>query len=115
VLPRVAAGVFATLSLVAVSCVLTLVLAYLSVYGFTTGGFAGYTHTVGRVFNASVALIFGLKALFLSIAVSVLPISSVLFDRPRVRTRTSAEVQGLVRVFSVIFLIEAASLVGNYY
>jgi phospholipid/cholesterol/gamma-HCH transport system permease protein len=55
-----------------------------------------------------------MKAFLLSIAVAVLPIASVLLDVPRVRTRTSAEVQGLVRVFSIILLIEAVSLVGNY-
>lgn len=115
VLPRVVSGFFATLMLVAVSCVVTLLLAYVSVYGFITGGFANYTHTVGQVFDASVALIFILKAFFLSLAVAVLPIASVLYDGPRVRTRTSAEVQGLLRVFSMILLIEAASLVGNYY
>jgi phospholipid/cholesterol/gamma-HCH transport system permease protein len=115
VLPRVAAGVFATLMLVAVSCVVTLVLAYLSVYGFISGGFDNYSHTVGRVFDPTVALIFGLKVFFLSVAVAVLPIASVLYDMPRLRSRTSAEVQGLMRVFSMILLIEAASLVGNYY
>jgi len=115
VLPRVAAGVFATLMLVAVSCVLTLLLAYVSVYGFIGGGFASYTRTVGRVFEPVVALIFALKAFFLSVAVAVLPIASVLYDGPRLRTRITAEVQGLLRVFSVILLIEAASLVGNYY
>lgn len=115
VLPRVVSGVFATLMLVAVSCVSTLVLAYLSVYGFITGGFANYTHTVGQVFNASVALIFALKVLFMSLAVAVLPIASALYDGPRVRTRSSAEVQSLLRVFSMILVIEAASLVGNYY
>jgi phospholipid/cholesterol/gamma-HCH transport system permease protein len=114
VLPRAVAGAFATLLLVAVSCVLTLVLAYLSVYGFTGAGFANYTRTVGRVFSPSVTLIFCMKAFLLSIAVAVLPIASVLLDVPRVRTRTSAEVQGLVRVFSIILLIEAVSLVGNY-
>jgi len=115
VLPRVAAGVFATLLLAAVASVVTLVIAYLSVYGFTTVGFAQYTHTVGRVFNASVALIFALKTFFLSVAVAVLPIASVLYDVPRIRARTSAELQGLVRLFLVILVIEAVSLVGNYY
>lgn len=115
VLPRVAAGVFATLMLVALSSVVTLVLAYLSVYGFISGGFANYTHTVGRVFDSSVSLIFAMKALFLSIAVAVLPIASVLHEGPRVRTRTSAEVQALLRTFSAILLIEGASLVGTYY
>jgi phospholipid/cholesterol/gamma-HCH transport system permease protein len=115
VLPRIVAGVFATLMLVAVSSVVTLLLAYVSVYGFIAGGFDNYTHTVGRVFDASVALIFVLKAFFLSVAVSVLPIASVLYDGPRVRTRTSAEIQSLLRVFSMILLVEGASLVGNYY
>ena len=44
-----------------------------------------------------------------------LPIASALYDGPRVRTRSSAEVQSLLRVFSMILVIEAASLVGNYY
>jgi len=114
VLPRVLAGVFAVLMLAAVSCVLTLVLAYLSVYGFTLAGWAGYTHTVGHVFGPAVSLIFVLKIVFFSIAVTLIPIASVLDDRPRAATRMSAEMQGLVRMFIVIFLIEAASLAGNY-
>ena len=114
VLPRVGASVLATLMLVAVSCVVTLVLCYFSVYGFIAGGFDNYTHTVGRIFEPQLALIFCLKAFFLSVAVALLPIASVLYDGPRVRTRTGAEVQSLLRVFSMILVIEAASLVGNY-
>lgn len=115
VLPRVVSGVFATLMLVAVSCVSTLVLAYLSVYGFISGGFGNYSHTVGQVFEPAVALIFSVKVLLLSLAVAVMPVASALYDGPRVRTRTSAEIQSLLRVFSMILMIEAGSLVGNYY
>ncbi|HTT13993.1 MAG TPA: ABC transporter permease [Burkholderiaceae bacterium] len=115
VLPRVAAGVFATLMLVALSSVVTLLLAYVSVYGFISGGFDNYTHTVGQVFDSTVSLIFGVKALLLSIAVAVLPIASVLYEGPRVPTRTTAEVQSLLRSFSAILLIEGASLAGTYY
>jgi len=114
VLPRVLAGIFAVLTLAAASCVLTLVLAYLSVYGFTVAGLAGYTHTVGHVFDAAVSLIFALKVVFFSLAVSLIPIATVLDDRPSPASRMSAETQGLVRMFLVIFFIEAASLVGNY-
>jgi len=113
VLPRVVAGVFCALMLAAVSCVVALVVAYLSVYGLTLSGFAAYTHTVGHVFNPAVSLIFGLKIFFFSLTVALMPIASVLDDTPR--ERTSAELQGLVRMFLVILLIEAASLVGNYY
>jgi phospholipid/cholesterol/gamma-HCH transport system permease protein len=115
VLPRVLAGSFAVLTLAAMSCVLTLVLAYLSAYGFTRWGFEGYTHTVGQIFEPEVALIFVLKILLMSLAVSLIPIASVLYDSGRARARTSVEMRGLVRMFLVILLIEAASLVGNYY
>jgi phospholipid/cholesterol/gamma-HCH transport system permease protein len=115
VLPRVLAGIFSVLLLAAVSGVLTLGLAYLSVHGFTWGGFDAYTRTVGRVFNPAVTMIFVLKVLGLSAAVSLVPIASALQVAPRRVARASAELQSLVRMFLVILLIEAASLVGNYY
>jgi phospholipid/cholesterol/gamma-HCH transport system permease protein len=114
VLPRVLAGMFAVLTLAAASCVLTLILAYLSVYGFTAAGLGGYTRTVGHVFEPAVSIIFVLKVFFFSLAVSLIPIATVLDDRPGPPSRMSAETHGLVRMFLVIFFIEAASLVGNY-
>ncbi|MFT3953168.1 MAG: ABC transporter permease [Piscinibacter sp.] len=114
VLPRVVAGSFCALMLAAVSCVVTLVVAYLSVYGLTSAGFAAYTHTVGQVFSPAVSLIFGLKILLLGLTVALMPIASVLDAVPRRRPNTSAELQALIRMFMVIVIIEAASLVGNY-
>lgn len=113
VLPRVAAGVFCALMLAAVSCVVTFAVAYLSVYGLTASGFAAYTRTVGHVFNPGVAMIFGLKILFLGITVALVPVATVL-EVPRRHARTSAELQGLVRMFLLILLIEVAALIGNY-
>lgn len=115
VLPRVVAGSFCALMLAAVNSVVTLIVAYLSVYGFTLAGFDAYTHTVGHVFSPAVSLIFLLKILFLGLTVSLMPIASVLDTVARRRANTSAELQGLVRMFLVIVIIEAASLVGNYY
>ncbi len=115
VLPRVLSGMFSVLMLAAVSCVVTAVLAYVSVYGLATGAFVGYTRTFGHVFNPAVSMIFALKTLFFSLTVALIPIASVLYDRSRARLRTSAELQSLVRLFLVILLIEATSLVGNYY
>jgi phospholipid/cholesterol/gamma-HCH transport system permease protein len=115
VLPRVMAGVFAVWMLAAMSCGLTLVLAYLSVYGFNTTGFAAYTRTVGHVFDPGVGMIFVLKIVFFGLAVSLIPVASVLYDRPNPRLGTSTELQGLVRMFLLLLLIEATSLVGNYY
>ena len=115
VLPRVSAGVVCALLLAAVSCGVTLVLAYLSIYGFTSAGFPAYTRTVGHVFSTGIALVFGLKVLAMAMAVALLPVASVLIDPARPRPGTSAELRGLVRMFFAILLIEGCALVGNYY
>ena len=114
-LPSVVGGMFAVLTLAAVSCVVSLVLAYLIVYGFTTSAFAGYTPTVGQIFNPAVTIIFSLKTLFFSLAVSLIPAGISLQDLPRHLSRASVELQGLIRMFAVLLLVEVASLVGNYY
>jgi phospholipid/cholesterol/gamma-HCH transport system permease protein len=115
VLPRVSAGVVCALLLAAVSCGVTLVLAYLSIYGVTSAGFPAYTRTVGHVFSTGIALVFGLKVLAMALAVALLPVASVLIDPARPRPGTSAELRGLVRMFFAILLIEGCALVGNYY
>ena len=114
VLPRALAGIFATLTLAALSCIVALVLAYLAVYGPTAAGLAPYTHVFGHVFNPAVSLIFVLKTLCFSLAVSVIPMASGLYDLEGDGSRESAALQGLVRMFAVLLLLEAASLAGNY-
>jgi phospholipid/cholesterol/gamma-HCH transport system permease protein len=114
-LPRVLAGVYATVTLAALSCAVAIAVAYLAVYGFSVAGLAGYTRMFGQVFNASVSLIFVLKTLLFSLAVSVIPTASGLYDVEGDGSRESAALQGLVRMFTVLVLLEALSLVGNYY
>jgi phospholipid/cholesterol/gamma-HCH transport system permease protein len=114
VLPRVAAGVVCALLLAAISCAVTLLLAYLAVYGFTSAGFEAYSRTVGHVFSPGVALVFSLKIAAMALAVALLPVASVLITPAQPGELTSAELKGLVRMFFVILLIEGASLVGNY-
>ena len=115
VLPRVVAGVFSAVTLAALSCVVALVLAYLAVYGASGAGLPAYTHMFGHVFNTAVSLIFVLKTAFFSLAVSIIPMASALYDIEGDGSRESAALQGLVRMFAVLVLIEAVSLVGNYY
>jgi phospholipid/cholesterol/gamma-HCH transport system permease protein len=115
VLPRVLAGGFAVLLLAAVAGVVALLLAYLTVHGFTLGGLERYTRTVGQVFNPPLTLIFGIKTVLLALAVSLVPIASGLYDRPRPGSGVTPVLQALVRLFVVMLLIEAASLIGNYY
>ncbi|MBI2772833.1 MAG: ABC transporter permease [Burkholderiales bacterium] len=115
VLPRVLAGVFSSITLAALSCVVALALAYLAVYGPSAAGLPAYTHMFGHVFNPAVTLIFMLKTLFFSLAVSIIPMASALYDVEGDGSRESAALQGLVRMFAVLLLMEIASLAGNYY
>jgi phospholipid/cholesterol/gamma-HCH transport system permease protein len=114
-LPRALAGIYATITLAALSCVVALVLAYLAVYGFTLAGAASYTRVFGHVFNPAVALIFVLKTLLFALAVAVIPMASGLYDVEGRGSRESAALQGLVRMFAVLLVLEAASLAVNYY
>jgi len=116
VLPRVAAGVFSCITLAALSCVVALVTAYVALYGFTTTGFTVYTRLFGQVFSPVVTLIFVLKTVFFSLAATLIPMASGVYDiTSGARSRTEAEMSGLVRMFAVMLLIQGLSLVGNYY
>lgn len=113
---RVLAGLFAVVTLAVVSCLVALVLTYLVVHGPNSASFDGFTRKVGQVFNPAVALIFVLKTFFFSLAVSFIPVLSGLNTLPSSGRRSELpEVQGLLRMFLLILLIELVSLVGNYY
>src|SRR4051794_16201265 len=114
VLPRLIAGVFSCITLAALSCVVAGVLAYIAVYGFTIAGADAYTHMAGRVFEPMFTFIFILKTVFFAIAVSVIPMASGLNNIEDDGSRESAALQGLVRMFGVLLILEALSLVGNY-
>ncbi|MEQ6341260.1 MAG: ABC transporter permease [Gammaproteobacteria bacterium] len=115
VVPRILAGMFAVVTLATVSCVISLVLAYLVVHGLTLSAFATYTRKVGHVFTPAVSLIFVLKTAAFSLAVSLIPAVSSLFDPPPHKAQSLPEMQSLIRMFLLILLIEVVSLVGNYY
>ena len=114
-LPRVVAGIFGVLLLAAMSCAIATLLAYLAIYGFTLGGLGGFTRTMGQVFNPGVALIFAIKTLLFSLAVALIPVAAFLRGRVPGASRSSPELESLVRLFAAILLIEVASLMGNYY
>lgn len=117
VLPRALAGVFASVTLAALSCAVALVLAYVAVYGFTASAWPAYTRLFGQVFTPAVTLIFALKTFFFSLAVGLMPMASALHDRPTPASALAAslDLTAVARLFSVILLIEVVSLVGNYY
>lgn len=127
-MPRVLAGVVSVLTLTAVSAVLALIIAYVVVYGLSPWGFDAYTRMVGHVFEPEIALGFAVKSLLFSLAVGVIPIAASMLsasmgdaNKERVRAaRVGLNLAGisessLVRLFLVIFMIEAATLMIRYF
>ncbi|PWW46482.1 MlaE family ABC transporter permease [Melaminivora alkalimesophila] len=116
-LPRVVAGVYASITLAALSCVVALVMVYLSVYGFTLAGAQVYTRMFGQVFAPHITLVFALKTLFFSLAIALIPMASGLYETrsPRRAQQPGSELGGLARMFAVLLLIEVVSLMSNYY
>jgi phospholipid/cholesterol/gamma-HCH transport system permease protein len=110
--PRVLASSFSVMALATVSSLIALVLAYLSVHGLSPWGLPGYTRTVGHVFDLAVTLGFGLKTLFFSLAVAIVPLAASLEVHDRVTTSTLQP--GIVRLFLVLLCIEATSLSVKY-
>jgi phospholipid/cholesterol/gamma-HCH transport system permease protein len=115
VLPRAVAGMAAVVTLAAVSSAIALVLAYFSVYGFSTWGLPAFTRSVGQVFNPVIVLIFGLKTLFLSLAVAIIPMVPTPREGGADVGAFNPEISRLARLLAAILLIEVVSLVGNYY
>jgi len=113
-LPRVLAGVFSVVFLAALSAVMSLLMTYVALYGFTSWGIGAYTRAVGQVFTPVATLILGLKAFFFSLVVAILPIApNPLYLGAPLRRRD--EISQLGRLFALILLIEVLSLAGNYY
>jgi phospholipid/cholesterol/gamma-HCH transport system permease protein len=110
--PRVLACAFSVVTLATVSSLIALVLAYLTVHGFSPWGLPGYTRTVGHVFDLQVTLGFAIKTVFFSLAVAVVPLAANLENRSVMRANSLQP--GAVRLFLVLLLIEAASLSVKY-
>ena len=116
VLPRVVSGLYASITLAALSCVVAAFMVYIGVYGLTAAGFQGYTRMFGHVFNPLVTLVFLAKTWLSSLAVALIPVSTGMYALPRrYGARPGDELNGLVRMLAVLLLIELASLMGNYY
>ena len=112
--PSVMASAFAVLTLAMLSSVIALVLAYLTVYGVTLWALPGYTRTVGQVFDATVTVGFLLKTFLFSLAVAVVPLAANLEAARQDSSAANTLQPGAVRLFLVLLLIEAASLMVKY-
>ena len=115
VLPRVAGSAVAVVLLAAISGGLALLLAYLGVYGFTPWGIANFTRTVGQVFEPTGLMALGLKTLLFAIAVATIPASAGLEKPRRGQEESVAVLQGTVRLFAVLIVIEILSLTAEFF
>ena len=112
--PRVIAYGFSVLTMVVVSGVVALLLAYLGVYGFSRWGLDHFARTVGQVFDVAVTFGFGLKVLFFSLAVAVIPIAASLDEPDRDNDDPTPIQPGTLRLFLALILIEGLSLSVRY-
>ncbi|WP_296660206.1 ABC transporter permease [Rhodoferax sp.] len=110
--PRVLAEAFSVLALAMISSMIALVLTYLMVYGPSPWGLPGFTRAVGQVFDLTVSLSFVIKAFLFSMAVAVVPMAASLERDPALAGNGMQP--GSVRLFLVLLLVEAASLVVKY-
>ena len=108
--PHVLADAVAVLTLAMSSCAIALVLTYLNVYGLSPWGLPGFTRTVGQVFDLTVSMGFLIKTLLFSFAVAVVPMAASLQTPPS----NSSMQPGAVRLFVILLLVEAASLIVKY-
>ncbi|HEY5636637.1 MAG TPA: ABC transporter permease [Burkholderiales bacterium] len=113
-IPRVLATALSVIALIAVNCAAALAIAYLGVYGFTLWGFAPFTHVVGQVFDLQVAAGFALKCLLFGLAVAVIPISEGLATPQRADAVPLAVLQGMMKLFLAIAVLEVGLLIAKY-
>ncbi|MBN8454956.1 ABC transporter permease [Accumulibacter sp.] len=77
------------------SGVIALILAYLSVYGFTPWGLSAFTRTIGQVFDPLVLMALALKTLLFAASVATLA--------------------GTARLFGLLIAVETLMLVAEFF
>ena len=112
--PRVVGSAVSVFALTVIGGSIALMLAYVAMYGFSFGGSEDYRHAIGRIFDITLMLGLGLKALFFGLAVAVIPITSSLEVPREMRFAPIAVLNGMVRLFLSLALIEGVSLAIRY-
>lgn len=113
-LPRIIGSVVSVLALTATASLIALLIAYLSLYGMQTAGFADFSRVVGQVFTPALLLGLWLKCLLFGLAVSVIPIAAGLDSPHKLFFAPIAVLAGMVRLFFALMLIEVGSLTFTY-
>jgi phospholipid/cholesterol/gamma-HCH transport system permease protein len=112
--PRVIGSTISVIALTAVAGAIALILAYIGVYGLSPWGIEDFTHSVGQIFEPTVTIGLGIKTVLFGLTVAVIPITASL-DMPRLmRLAPIGVLNGMVRLFLMLAVIEGASLAARY-
>ena len=116
--PRVVATMLSVLTMVVISGLTTLLLAYLNVYGLSRWGLPEFARTVGQAFDSVVALDFILKVVLFSLAVAVIPIAAAL-NNASLNSANAADASsrlqpGTMRVFLSLLAVEVLALIVRF-
>jgi phospholipid/cholesterol/gamma-HCH transport system permease protein len=113
--PRIAGAALSVFSLTTLGCLIAVWTSYLAFYGFTPAGLSEFTRIVANVFNGVELVAFGLKCLLFGLAVAIVPAATALEAEPgEIKSLPAVVLGGLVKLFFVILVVEAASLVVKY-
>lgn len=112
--PRVIGGMISVVSLICMSSLVAMVLAYLVVYGWQASNFFDFTRVIAKVFVPSAMITLILKGLAFGLAVTVIPITAGLAAPQKLFFAPISVLQGMVRLFFVLMIIEVASLALQY-
>jgi phospholipid/cholesterol/gamma-HCH transport system permease protein len=112
--PRVIGGMLAVVTLITVSSLIALILAYLVVYGLQAANYADFSRVIAKVFTPVALFTLALKGLAFGLAVTVIPISAGLNAPQKLFFAPISVLQGMVRLFFVLMIIEVASLAQQY-
>jgi phospholipid/cholesterol/gamma-HCH transport system permease protein len=113
-IPRIVACAFSVVALTVVSSAISIVLAYLALYGFTTEGYEQFNEVVGRLFGLPVFAGLVAKCALFGIVVAVVPIASGLSVPRAQRFVPVAVMKGMVRLFFLLTLVETVALAAKY-
>lgn len=113
--PRIAGAALSVFSLTTLGCTISVWMSYLAFYGVTPAGMQEFTRIVANVFDGVELAVFGLKCLVFGLAVAIVPAATALEAEPgELRSLPATVLGGLVKLFFVILVAEAASLVVKY-
>jgi phospholipid/cholesterol/gamma-HCH transport system permease protein len=112
--PRVLATAVSVFALTIMSGAMSLVISYLSMYGFSPWGFDEFTRAVANAFSPYAMIGFVLRSFAFGAVVAVIPIAAGLDATREMKSAPVAVMGGMVRLFFALGAIEVTGLAIKY-